>query len=62
MLDKFLGLAGEMQGIDFYLNGLKDEKTLGTVIEALVFKTNEIVRRVTAQLSDLQLICLHQAG
>ena len=27
-----------IQSIEFYLNGLKKEKKLGTVIEALVFK------------------------
>lgn len=43
------------------MNGLKSEK-LGTVIEALVFKTTQILARFTAQISDLQLISLYQAG
>lgn len=62
MLNKFMGLANIMQGLDYFINGLKSEKGLGTVIEALVFKTSQIMGRITSQLSDLQLICLYQAG
>ena len=58
MLDKFLLLAGLLQKIEFHLNGLKKEK-LGTVIEALVFKTEQVLARFAAQFSDLQLICLY---
>ena len=59
MLNKFMGLANIMQGLDYFINGLKSEQGLGTVIEALVFKTSQIMGRITSQLSDLQLICLY---
>ena len=54
-----MGLANIMQGLDYFINGLKNEQGLGTVIEALVFKTSQIMGRITSQLSDLQLICLY---
>ena len=62
MMEKFLALAKVIQGVEFFLNGLKREKRLGTVIEALVFKVTQIMQRFMGQLSDLQLICLFQAG
>ena len=61
MLDCFLEQSKVIQGVDYFLNGLKNEK-LGTVIEALVFKTTQVMQRFTAEMSDLQLICLFQAG
>jgi hypothetical protein len=45
-------MASLLQGLDYFLNGLKSEK-LGTVIEALVFKTTHILARFVAQTSDL---------
>ena len=39
MLERFLEMTKVIQGVDFFINGLKNEKKLGTVIEALVFKT-----------------------
>lgn len=39
MLERFLEMTKVIQGVDFFVNGLKNEKKLGTVIEALVFKT-----------------------
>ena len=62
IIGKFMSPAACFHVIEFYLNGLKSDKKLGTVIEALEFRTTEIVDRFTAQLSDLQLICLFQAG
>jgi len=62
MLSKFLEMAAVFHGLEFFLNSLKSEKKLGTVIEALLFKTTQLLERVTAQLSDFQLICLFQAG
>ena len=61
ILEKFIGLSTQLQRIEYHLNGLKSTK-LGTVIEALVFKTEQITARFTAQISDLQLISLYQAG
>ena len=43
MLDKFLEMVGMIQGVDYFINGLKSEKKLGTVIEALVFKTTQVM-------------------
>ena len=40
MLSKFLELANVRFGLEFYLNGLRRQSKLGTVIEALVFKTD----------------------
>ena len=62
MLDRFLEMTRVIQSVDYYVNGLKNEKKLGTVIEALVFKTTQVMERFTAEMSDLQLICLFQAG
>jgi len=45
-------MASLLQGLEYFLNGLKSEK-LGTVIEALVFKTTHILARFVAQTSDL---------
>ena len=42
MLDCFLEQSKVIQGVDYFLNGLKNEK-LGTVIEALVFKTTQVM-------------------
>ena len=41
-------VAAIFHGLDYFLNGLKQGKKLGTVIEALVYKTTQIVERVTA--------------
>ena len=62
MLERFLETTKVIQGVDFFINGLKSQKKLGTVIEALVFKTTQIMYRFTAEMSDLQLICMFQAG
>lgn len=62
MLEGFLELTKVIQGVDYFLNGLKSEKKLGTVIEALVFKATQIMQRFIAEMSDMQLICLFQAG
>ena len=62
MLQLFLEMTKVIQGVDFFINGLKSQKKLGTVIEALVFKTTQIMYRFTAEMSDLQLICMFQAG
>ena len=43
MLVKYLDQSKMIQGIEFFLNGLKLEKKLGTVIEALVFKITQIM-------------------
>ena len=62
MLERFLEMTKVIQGVDYFINGLKSQKKLGTVIEALVFKTTQIMYRFTAEMSDLQLICMFQAG
>ena len=62
MLEKIVELAATAQKTHYFLNGLTAEPKLGTVVEALVFKTKQILDRFTAELSDLQLICLFQSG
>ena len=62
VLEKILELAATAQKAHYFLNGLTSELKLGTVVEALVFKTKQILDRFTAELSDLQLICLFQSG
>ena len=62
MLDKILELCATAQKTHYFLNGLTSEPKLGTVVESLVFKTKQILDRFTAELSDLQLICLFQSG
>lgn len=52
ILTKFLNMTSLLQGLEYFLNSLKSEK-LGTVIEALVFKTTHILARFVAQISDL---------
>ena len=62
ILEKILGLSVTSQKAHYFLNGLTSEPKLGTVVESLVFKTKQILDRFTAELSDLQLICLFQSG
>ena len=39
LLEKFIEMSAVFHGLEYFLNGLKDGKSLGTVIEALVYKT-----------------------
>jgi len=56
-------MSNTQQKALFFYNGLvKVQQSLGTVTQAFVFKFQQVLDRFEAELSDLQLIALLQAG
>ena len=62
ILQSFLVLSQSIQSTNYFINGLKKELKIGTVLEALLFKCGQILDRFTSELSDLQIIAIYQAG